>query len=95
MAEVASAYVTLLPSTKGFGKRTSAELGGPLERSGKEGGRRFGRGMSGGIAALGGKIFAPLGAAAARVSIGSFFKDAVSGASDLNESATEIGAWFR
>lgn len=94
MAEVASAYVTLIPSTKGFGKRTSAELGGPLEKSGKEGGRRFGSGMSGGIASLGTKIFAPLAAAAATVSIGSFFKDAVAGASDLNESSTKIQAIF-
>lgn len=94
MAEVASAYVTLLPSTKGFGKRTSAELGGPLEKSGKEGGRRFGRGMSGGIAALGTRLFAPLAAAAAAVSLGGFFKDAVAGASDLNESSTKIQAIF-
>ena len=94
MAEVASAYVTLLPSAKGFGARTSKELSGPLDASGREGGKRFGRGMSTGIGSLGSKIFAPLAAAAAGIGVASFFKDAVAGASDLNESTTKIQAIF-
>lgn len=94
MAEVASAFVTLMPSAKGFSGRLSSELGGPLDKAGRDGGRRFGRGMTGGIAAIGGRMFAPLAAAAAAVSLGGFFKDAVAGASDLNESSTKIEAIF-
>lgn len=94
MAEVASAYVSLLPSFRGGAAAISKELGGPLDKAGDEGGKRFGSGMSTGIAGMARTIFAPLAAAAAGVSLVGFFKDAISGASDLQESTTKIEAIF-
>ena len=78
MAEVASAYVSLIPSAKGFGGKIQAQVGGDLDKAGKAGGQRFGSGMSSGLAGVGSKVFAPLAAAAAAISVGSFLKDAVS-----------------
>ena len=46
MAEVAKAYVSLIPSAKGFGKGISKEIGGDLDKAGKDGGTRFGAGMN-------------------------------------------------
>lgn len=46
MAEVAKAYVSLIPSAKGFGKSISNQIGGDLDTAGKEGGKRFGSSMS-------------------------------------------------
>lgn len=42
MAEIASAYVSLLPSTRGFGKQVDSQIGGDLDSAGKKGGKRFG-----------------------------------------------------
>lgn len=46
MSEVASAWVTLMPSAKGFGKRTEAELSGDLTRVGQSQGKKMGGGMA-------------------------------------------------
>lgn len=46
MSEVASAWVTLIPSAKGFAKRTEAELSGDVEKVGQSQGKRMGGGMS-------------------------------------------------
>ena len=43
--EVASAYVTLMPSAKGFGKRTESLLSGDMERAGKGAGKRLSSGL--------------------------------------------------
>lgn len=42
MAEVASAYVSLIPSARGFGRATEAQIGPGLDAAGKSGGKRFG-----------------------------------------------------
>lgn len=42
MAEVASAYVSLLPSAKGFGRQLDAQVGPQLDTAGRSGGKRFG-----------------------------------------------------
>lgn len=94
MAEVASAYVSLLPSFRGGASAISKELGGPIDKAGQDGGKRFGSGMAAGIGGMAKSIFAPLAAAAAGVSLVGFFKDAVAGASDLQESTTKIEAIF-
>jgi len=77
VAEVASAYVTLMPSAKGFGGKIQSQVGGDLDKAGKAGGQRFGAGMSSGLAGVGSKVFAPLAAAAAAIGVGNFLKDAI------------------
>lgn len=94
MAEVATAYVTLLPSAKGFGKRISGEIGPDLDRGGREGGKRFSAGMSSGIGGGVKKMFAPIAAGIAAIGVAGFFKDAIGGASDLNEAGTKTEAIF-
>lgn len=43
MSEIASAYVSLLPSAKGFGSRLDGTIGPDVERSGRTAGGRFGK----------------------------------------------------
>ncbi len=49
MAEVGSAYVSLLPSAKGFGRKLDSSIGPDLDRSGKSGSKRFGTSFLGGL----------------------------------------------
>ena len=77
MPEAASTFVTLIPTTRGFGAAISRQIGGDLDQAGKEGGRRFGGGMAVGLASMAKGIFGPLAAAAAAVTIGDFFSGAV------------------
>lgn len=42
MAEVASAYVSLLPSAKGFGRQLDSQIGPQIDTAGRSGGKRFG-----------------------------------------------------
>src|SRR4051812_8666429 len=49
MANVASAYVTLLPSFKGGQSAISKELDGPAEAAGRSAGEKAGHGMASGI----------------------------------------------
>lgn len=44
-AEVASAYVSLLPSARGFGTRLESEIGGDVDKAGDSLGRRLGAGI--------------------------------------------------
>lgn len=57
MAEVASAYVSIMPSAKGFGKQLDSQIGGDVDASGKKAGTRWGAalktGAMAGIAGLG------------------------------------------
>lgn len=82
MAEVASAYVTLLPSAKGFGKQTSKQISGDLDGAGKSGGGAFVGGFKGALVGLG-----------AVIGVG-VIKDAVGGiitaASDAGESVNAV-----
>ena len=56
MAEVGSAFVSLLPSAKGFGKATEKQIGGEIDTAGKKTGSRFGGAMAVGAAAVGGGL---------------------------------------
>lgn len=94
MAEVASAYVALLPSFRGGAGAISRQLGGPLDTAGEAGGQRFGGGMRTGIAGMATQVFAPLAAAAAGVSLVGFFKGAVDEASGLGESVNALNVVF-
>ncbi|MDP9183851.1 MAG: hypothetical protein M3P04_13885, partial [Actinomycetota bacterium] len=77
MSEVASAFVTLIPSAKGFGKGISSQIDGDLGRAGKSGGKRLGSGLSGSFLPA---TKAMAGAAAgifAAAKIGGFLKDSI------------------
>lgn len=92
--EVATAFVTLLPSAKGFGRNLQGAIGGDVTKAGKQGGHAYGMGMSSGIGAIAGKVFAPLAAAMAGVKVLEFFKEGVQGASDLREAGSAVGVIF-
>jgi hypothetical protein len=97
-AEVASAFVTLVPSFTGGQAAISRELDGPMTRAGSVSGRKAGTGISKGIggvvAGAATKIFAPLAAAAAGVSLFGFLKDSVDEASGLAEAGNKVNAIF-
>lgn len=62
MAEVGAAFVTIMPSARGFRSKLDSQLGGDLDASGKAGGSRWGGAMkAGALTAIGG---AAIGAAA-------------------------------
>lgn len=82
MAEVASAYVSLVPSARGFGSKLTSQVGGEVDGAGKRLGSGFGR------------AFGALAAVGAGAALGSFFKGAIDGASGLVEAGTKIEAIF-
>lgn len=92
--EVATAYVSLIPSFRGGARAMERELDGPAHQAGVSGGQEYGEGMHQSMSSGATKIFAPLAAAAAGLGALDFFKGAISGASDLNESTTKIQAIF-
>lgn len=62
MAEVASAYVSLMPSAKGFGSKLDGQISGDIDKSGKRSGISFGKLFAAGAAlGLGAKAFSFLG----------------------------------
>lgn len=63
--EVATAFVTLLPSTRGFGSRLNRQLSGEVDSSGRSAGRRFGG------------VFAATAGIAGAVGIGALIKGSV------------------
>lgn len=85
MAEVASAYVSLMPSARGFGRGIDSQISGDLDSSGKRAGSRFGGALkAGAIGALAG-----LGIAAARI-----LGDSISAASQAQQSVGGVQAVF-
>lgn len=50
MAEVASAYVSLLPSARGFGSATSRQINPQMDKAGRSAGGRFSSGLKSAIA---------------------------------------------
>lgn len=82
MAEVGSAFVSILPSAKGFGSKLNSEVGGELKGAGERLGSGFGKAF--GLAA---------GALAGAATV-NFLKDSISAASDLNEAGTKTQAIF-
>lgn len=104
-AEVASAFVSLIPTFKGGAARISKELNGPAESAGRTTGARAGRAAGTSYAegfrksALPGfKKVGILAAAAITGAVGvktlGFFKDSITAASDLNEASTKTQAIF-
>lgn len=67
MAEIGSAYVSILPSARGFGSKLNSQVGGELDDAGRISGSRFGKALRiGATAALGGALL-----------LGGFLKGAV------------------
>lgn len=80
--EVATAWVSVVPTAKGFG----ADLGRQVDGESRSAGKRVGASF--------GKMFALGGAAAGAAGIGSFLKGAIDGASDLEEATSKTGVVF-
>lgn len=95
MAEVASAYVTLIPSAKGFARGIQGEIGGDLRRAGRQGGQDFGGGMKSGVAGIATKVFAPLAIAAAGVGLGKILSDSITAGSDFQQGLGATDAIFK
>ena len=102
--ELGTAYVTLLPSTRGFGKAVSQELRAvesDAKRSGKIAGDNIADGLEDGgrkgSGKLGGLLKAGLvgAAAAAGVAAGAVFMSSISKASDLEQSKGGVDAIFQ
>lgn len=98
MAEIASAYVSLIPSAQGFGTATAAQIGPQMGAAGKAGGGILGKAMLAGFAVVG----VAAGVGKALYEIGSTFDDVSdtirvgtgatgSALAGLEESAQRIG----
>jgi hypothetical protein len=90
VAEVAKAYVTLIPQAKGFGRATDSAIGGELDGAGKRGGKRFGGGMVAGVKGFMGPLAAVIGGAAV---LGAF-NNLTGLASDFNETINKSQVIF-
>lgn len=82
MAEAGTAFVSIIPTMRGFGPALSGQVGAPAAQAGKKAGGLFSSSFKG---ALGG-----IGAAFAGIKIAQFFGDSVKEASDLNESINAV-----
>ena len=86
MAEVGVAFVSIVPSARGFGSKLNAQTGPASAAAGKTGGKRFGGTFLGGAkSALKG-----FGGVIAAVGIGKLFSGAIREASDLEESINAV-----
>lgn len=83
MSEVGSAYVSLLPSARGFGAAASREIDPQLAVAGDSGGKKFG----GGMLAAATKFVGPLAAAFAAVKVVDFLGDSI----DEAREAEKVG----
>lgn len=89
--ELASAYVSIVPSAKGIVDQLKKELGAPLQKVVREesekAGERLEKGLSTGITGAAKK----LAVAFAGVQVGSFLKGAVDAATDTGEQLSKLG----
>lgn len=101
--EVGSAYLTILPSAKGFSANLNRELDGPFNAAGIRGGDQMGAGVgkSKGFAGAGlaagvafAASFAAVGIAQVAGAVKDFLGDAISKASDLSETQSKVGQIF-
>lgn len=92
--EVGAAFVSILPSARGFAGNLSKELSPGLDKAGREVGVKLGEGARKSFAPSLKSVAAGLAGAFAAVKVGGFLKDAISQASDLNESASKVNVVF-
>jgi hypothetical protein len=94
VSNVGYATVSIIPSAKGFGPALNKQIGPMGAAAGAAGGKKAGLGFKGAmlapLAALGPAMAAAMGG----VAVGSFLKDAVGQASDLNEVGTALKTVF-
>lgn len=90
MAEVAEAYVSLVPSAKGFKRGIEREIGGDVERAGRNAGAKSGKAFGG---AFGGAVKG-LGAVVGVGAVAGFFTDSINKASQLEQSVGGVQAVF-
>lgn len=94
MSEVASAFVTIIPSFKGGGQKIQRELDGFGDAGGKSAGKKAGSGFAasfgGSLKGFAGGMVATLGVSA----LVSGFSSATTAASDLNETVNKAGTIF-
>lgn len=102
-SEVGKAYLSILPSTKGFAANLGKDLDGPFNQAGMRGGDQIGDGVgkSKGFASAGVKAggiflaaFAAVGLAQAAGAIKDFLSDSITAGSDLNETTSKTGEIF-
>ena len=100
--EVGAAYVSLVPTVKGFARKMSSEVSGEVSKAGASAGEDYGEGFSKKARSEIGKssksIFGGLAkgalAAVAGLGVGKVLKDSVSAASDLNEVTSKSAQIF-
>ena len=90
MANVGYATLQIIPSARGFGTSLNGQVAPGLAAAGATGGKKFGAGFLGSVKSIAG----PLAAVAGVAAVGNFFKGAVSGASDLNETISKSNVIF-
>lgn len=88
--EVATAWVTLLPSFKGGASAISSEIDQPATAAGKSAGGKFSKGFGGAIGGLGTMVAGTMAVGA----VTDFFGSAIAGASDLNETVNKSRTIF-
>lgn len=94
MSNVGFATLQIIPTTKGFQSALNGQIGTPLAATGKTGGEKAGKGFAGGFLPLAAKVAGPLAAAFAGVQAVGFLGDAISSASDLNETISKTTEIF-
>lgn len=90
MANVGYATLQIIPSARGFGTALNGQVAPGLTTAGASGGKKFGAGFLGSVKSIAG----PLAAVAGTAAVGNFFKGAITGASDLNETLSKTKVIF-
>lgn len=97
-AEVASAFVSLLPSTRGFGRALDRQIGPDINRAASKSGRTFGtvfaRSSAGPIKAGFGSIGKFAAGAFAGVAVAGGLRTVITAASDLGETMSKVTQIF-
>lgn len=88
--ELATAYVSIVPSMKGIEGKLKSELGDPAEAAGDDAGKRAGGSFAGAF----GKLAAVAGAALIGSKVVSFLGDSVEAATNLGESVNAVNKIF-
>ena len=85
MAEIASAFVSLVPSAKGFGAKLDSQISGDVDSSGKKAGSKWGNALKAGAA---------VGVAALGAVVVKTLSDSVTAASEAQQAVGGVEAVF-
>lgn len=86
MADIATAYVQIVPSARGLKDSLGEELGGEGEKAGKESGKKFGAGF---------KVAAAAAVTAAAAAVGKIVKASISEGAALEQSLGGVETLFK